>query len=305
MSTLDSILEGEYEYDEGYEIDPQILRDFESIKANFYGQLPETFFNQRSSDWVSERKKLREKFNGCLGRRKNIFTLNQEDNAIMTQINDGISRYDELKCLLLYEWFNDKKGSVIDPFAGGCTRGVVANMHGAEYVGIDIRQEQIDANYEQYQEDSCTWICGDSRNLKELVQGAKFQHCQTSPPFPFVEHYSELEGDLSNLRPHLSYFQNAYKKIFMQVYDVLERGSLCVVDIGDGRNSQGYYYLFPEWQALMMEEIGFRCINKIASITQPYGTRSLNLMRRFVEVKDDKKKKLFNTLCMVYVYIKE
>lgn len=60
------------------------------------------------------------------------------------------------------------KKPVLDPFVGGCVRGIIANMCGMSYTVIDIRQEQIDANYEEYTSDTCEWICGDSQILKML-----------------------------------------------------------------------------------------------------------------------------------------
>ena len=305
---IDDILNGIYEQEEGYSCSEEDIKSFNDIRDKNFGQLPETFFDQRSNRWISERKKFRKDFNGCKGRAKNIFgnrnTTPEDTSGFMTQINDGISRYDELKCHLLYKWFNTKNMAVLDPFAGGATRGIIANMNGAEYTGIDIRQEQIEANYSQYNEDSCRWLCDDSRNINKILEGQKFGHCQTSPPFPFVEHYSTLPEDLSNLKPNLDEFKKAYRSIFEQVYDRLVAGSSCVVDIGDGRASNRYYHLFPEWQALMMQEIGFKCINKIASITQPYGVRSSKLMQLFEGYQERDDRILFNTLCMVYVYIK-
>jgi len=35
---------------------------------------------------------------------------------------------------------------VLDPFAGGSVRGIVASRLGYRYVGIELRQEQVEAN---------------------------------------------------------------------------------------------------------------------------------------------------------------
>jgi hypothetical protein len=52
-------------------------------------------------------------------------------------------------CEILYHWFCVDGGEILDCFAGGSVRGVVANYLGYKYTGIDIRQEQIDSNREQ------------------------------------------------------------------------------------------------------------------------------------------------------------
>ena len=59
------------------------------------------------------------------------------------------SIFDPVLCELMYRWFCPDGGSILDPFAGGSVRGIVANYLGYHYSGIDIRQEQVDSNREQ------------------------------------------------------------------------------------------------------------------------------------------------------------
>jgi DNA modification methylase len=49
----------------------------------------------------------------------------------------------------MYEWFSPKGGLVLDPFAGGSVRGIVAEEMDRKYVGIDLSETQIKANKEQ------------------------------------------------------------------------------------------------------------------------------------------------------------
>ena len=42
-------------------------------------------------------------------------------------------------------WFCPPGGAILDPFAGGSVRGIVAGMLGRAYAGIDLRAEQIAA----------------------------------------------------------------------------------------------------------------------------------------------------------------
>ena len=60
-----------------------------------------------------------------------------------------VSIFDPALCEVLYHWFCPDGGEIIDPFAGGSVRGVVANYLGYNYTGIDIREEQIDSNRDQ------------------------------------------------------------------------------------------------------------------------------------------------------------
>ena len=64
-------------------------------------------------------------------------------------IGKETSIFDPALCEVLYNWFCPENGHILDPFAGGSVRGIVANYLDYEYTGIDIRQEQIDSNREQ------------------------------------------------------------------------------------------------------------------------------------------------------------
>jgi len=59
------------------------------------------------------------------------------------------SIFDPVLCEIAYRWFCPPKGLILDPFAGGSVRGIVAAKLGRRYIGIDIRKVQIDANYQQ------------------------------------------------------------------------------------------------------------------------------------------------------------
>jgi hypothetical protein len=62
----------------------------------------------------------------------------------------GTSVFDPVLAELAYRWFCPPAGLVLDPFAGGSVRGVIAAALGRRYVGIELRAEQIDANREQW-----------------------------------------------------------------------------------------------------------------------------------------------------------
>jgi hypothetical protein len=59
------------------------------------------------------------------------------------------SVFDPVLCELAYRWFSPHGGMVIDPFAGGSVRGLVAAMLGRGYAGCDLSAQQIEANAEQ------------------------------------------------------------------------------------------------------------------------------------------------------------
>ncbi|MDR7487184.1 MAG: pyridoxal-phosphate dependent enzyme [Armatimonadota bacterium] len=70
------------------------------------------------------------------------------------EVSYGTSAFDPVIAELCYRWFCPPGGSILDPFAGGATRGVVAAALRRPYTGIDLRAEQVNANVFQWAETS-------------------------------------------------------------------------------------------------------------------------------------------------------
>lgn len=80
--------------------------------------------------------------------------MNKMGGRLKRDINNTngiISIFDPVLAELAYRWFSPPGGVVLDPFAGGSVRGVVASLTGRQYVGIDLSQGQIDANRAQWE----------------------------------------------------------------------------------------------------------------------------------------------------------
>jgi len=82
----------------------------------------------------------------------------QANNRVANMAPGG-SIFDPVLCELAYTWFCPPDGKVLDPFAGGSVRGIVAAKLGRRYTGIDLSAEQIAANEVQAKE-----ILGPGRN---------------------------------------------------------------------------------------------------------------------------------------------
>ncbi len=59
------------------------------------------------------------------------------------------SIFDPVLCELMYSWFCQPGGKVLDPFAGGSVRGIVASFVGRHYTGIDLSAAQVEENRKQ------------------------------------------------------------------------------------------------------------------------------------------------------------
>ena len=64
-------------------------------------------------------------------------------------VASGKSIFDPVLCELAYRWFAPPGGAVLDPFAGGSVRGLVAAMLGHPYLGCDLSAAQVAANEQQ------------------------------------------------------------------------------------------------------------------------------------------------------------
>ena len=119
---------------------------------------------------------------------------------LAAQPQSGTSIFDPVLCELVYRWFCPDGGSILDPFAGGSVRGIVAAKLGRQYTGIDLRPEQITANREQAQAMGLdvAWVVGDSRNVQQLAPGA-YDLVFSCPPYADLEVYSDNPQDLSTL----------------------------------------------------------------------------------------------------------
>lgn len=64
----------------------------------------------------------------------------------------GTSIFDPVLTEVTYSWFCPPGGHILDPFAGGSVRGVVAAWSGYDYTGIELRPEQVQANKNNWAE---------------------------------------------------------------------------------------------------------------------------------------------------------
>lgn len=158
----------------------------------------------------------------------------------------GTSIFDPVLCELAYRWFSPKGGSVLDPFAGGSVRGIVASKIGRQYVGIDLRDEQIKANRDQATS-LCTdpmpaWICGNSLNIVELVKDYSADLIFSCPPYGDLEVYSEDPQDISTME--YEDFKTTYYLIIKNAVSLLKQDRFACFVVGDFRDKKGIYRNF-------------------------------------------------------------
>lgn len=193
---------------------------------------------------------------------------------------DGTSIFDPVICEMAYKWFCPSGGQVVDPFAGGSVRGIVAGFVGLNYWGCDLRGEQVEANEGQANEiaipNKPKWVCGDS--LETLHDAPDADFVFSCPPYGDLEKYSDDPRDLSNMEWHT--FAAAYKRIISRAVGKMKSDSFACFVVGDFRDSRGFYRNFVSETISGFEAAGARLYNE-AILATPVGTAAMRVTKQF------------------------
>lgn len=220
----------------------------------------------------------------------------------------GTSVFDPVLTEVLLAWFCPEDGKVIDPFSGGSVRGLVSSFTGRHYTGVDLRQEQIDANEVNYEEikdikdfyenklEHPTWLCGDSTQITDIVQDRDFDFMLTCPPYADIEKYSDDPKDLSNME--YSKFIETFRDIIVKTTSLLKENSYAVCVVGEVRDKKGNYYNFVSDTIKAFLDAGLKYYNEIILKTAT-GTAGLR-----VNVTFGTNRKVVKTHQNVLVFVK-
>lgn len=183
----------------------------------------------------------------------------------------GTSIFDPVLCELSYRWFSPKNGIILDPFAGGSVRGIVASKLQRNYIGIELRSEQVEANRDQA-EKICSdyypkWICGDSKDIINHVGDQRADFIFSCPPYADLEVYSENPNDLSTMG--YKEFIEAYRRIINDTCTILKDDSFACFVVGEVRSKKnsGIYYNFVGDTVKAFMDAGMGYYNEAILIT--------------------------------------
>ena len=187
------------------------------------------------------------------------------------EAGSGTSIFDPVLCELAYRWFCPADGVILDPFAGGSVRGIVAAKLGRRYIGIDLRAEQIAANLEQArlllspsEQLRVEWIAGDSRSVElSMKRGCDFVF--SCPPYGDLEVYSEDPLDISTLE--FEGFAEAYREIVARACALLKPDRFACFVVGDYRDERGLYRNFPGLTIEAFQQAGLALYNEAILVT--------------------------------------
>jgi 16S rRNA G966 N2-methylase RsmD len=211
----------------------------------------------------------------------------------------GTSIFDPVLCEIAYRWFCPPGGTVLDPFAGGSVRGIVASRLGRRYVGVELRPEQVAANREQtglaadpYPE----WREGDARKLEAVAGDVSADLIFSCPPYWRLERYSDHPADLSAMGKEQ--FFAAHAEIVAKAVSRLRPDRFAVWVIGDCRDEDGFFANLPGKAIDAFEAAGARLYNDAILVTA-VGSLPVRVGRQFTVAR-----KMGRTHQNVLVFVK-
>lgn len=219
--------------------------------------------------------------------------------AILDVAGGGTSIFDPVLCEIAYRWFCPPAGLVLDPFAGGSVRGIIASRLGRGYLGIELRAEQVTANEAQLDlagDPVPRWVCGDSRDLNRLAGDVDADLVFSCPPYWNLERYSDDPADLSTMGVEV--FFEAYATIIAASIAQLREDRFAVWVVGDVRDEDGCFVNLPGRTVEAFEDAGARFYNDAILVTA-VGSLPVRAGRQFVASR-----KLGRTHQNVMVFVK-
>lgn len=217
--------------------------------ADKFGVPPMSVLDRRTGEWQD--RKRRWGLLGIqseLGRDDSLLYVGRDTGTldpVSQKILDagGTSIFDPAICELVYRWHTLPGDRVVDPFAGGSVRGIVASTLARWYVGIDLRTEQVEANEAQTHLGSDIaprWIQGDSLRLHDHLDPMdEFDLVFSCPPYADLEVYSDMPNDLSRMA--YPDFRDAHAAIIAAATARLRPDRFAAWVISDVRDKRGAY----------------------------------------------------------------
>lgn len=178
----------------------------------------------------------------------------------------GTSIFDPVLAELVYRWFTPQGCRVLDPFAGGSVRGIVASRLGHHYAGIELRNDQIAANERQAiaicrpGEPRPIWMEGDARERLDGIQAGAADLIFTCPPYGNLEVYSDDPRDISGYSRQD--FDEAMRVIILKACRALAEDRFAIWVASDYRLEDGSYACLPSKIRFWHDAAGLKLYNE-------------------------------------------
>ena len=271
--------------------------------ADRFGVPPFSVLDRRSGDWMERKRRwMAMGIESEIGRDSGLTYAGgggtDPVSMQLREISDGTSVFDPALCELVYRWFTPPGALVLDPFCGGSVRGVVASALERWYVGVDVRQEQVDANRSQM--NLCTdvtpnWVLGDATKLGDTFGGEQFDMIFSCPPYANLEVYSDDPNDISTWT--YDEFLAGHAKAIHDASAMLRTDRYAALVIGDVRDPKGRYRGLHHEAVRAFRDAGLQVVNEFV-LLDPLGGHPIRAARPLVA---NRKATLVHQYLLVFV----
>ncbi len=288
------------EIESGLDLDLDLLGIEDLVLPNLDGEIvenltlsdkfiapPMSILDTRQGYWLDRNRfwkglNIKSEMGRSVNKNTQISDLDDEFKTGFTAVAPETSIFDPTLAEIINIWFSPIGGIVIDCFAGGSVRGVVASLVGRKYIGVELRPEQVEANRAQEnicnQDNMPVWHCGDSVNIDKICSGVGADLLFSCPPYADLEVYSDIEGDISNMG--YDDFIVAYRKIIKNSCSLLKNDSFACFVVGEVRDNKGKYRNFVGDTIGAFIDSGLHYYNEIVLVNQ-VGTGAMRANKQF------------------------
>lgn len=211
----------------------------------------------------------------------------------IADLNGGTSLFDPVLAEVLVTWFSRPGASILDPFAGGSARGVVAALLGRRYTGVDLSDRQVVANRVQAAV-LCTgtalvgaptpmpsWHTGDARSISPTwPHDGLHDMVLTCPPYFDLEVYGDDPRDLSRARSVEGFTDDLTACLTAAAGRLHTDRFVCIV-MGEARDRAGNLDGLVPATVNAARRSGLTYYNEAILVT-PVGTSQIRAARPFV-----------------------
>lgn len=226
--------------------------------------MPTTVLDSTRPQWQERKTIWKARISSEKGRKAGLMGFSR-----LLSKDGYTSIFDPVLAECLYKWFGIPNGTVLDPFAGGSVRGVVAGWLGMKYFGNDLSAEQIEENRKQAEHNKDIllempqWSIGDSANIDQIIKDQaptdKFDMIMSCPPYADLEVYSDDPADISNM-PYEKFLET-YRKIIKDSCAHLKENRFAVFVVGELRDQNSSLRGFVYDTIKAFEDAGLRYYN--------------------------------------------
>ena len=227
---------------------------------------PFSVFDARQGYWQKQKQIWKKRgIMSTKGRDDNLIGYGKEVH--ITGATDT-SEFDPVLTEIFYRWLVPPGGVVLDPFAGGSVRGLVAAFTGRNYTGVDLSTKQIEENQKQAAlhnfENPPVWLAGDSHKITTICQNVAADFLLSCPPYHDLEKYSNDKSDLSAM----SYpdFLKSYRAIIKASATLLKNDRFACFVVSEIRDKKGLCKEFVKETITAFTDAGLKLYNEAVLI---------------------------------------